>query len=154
HEGVQPPARILLADAVDQRLLSFLPLLKRHSQRATECAGHVIAIKRVYDQRFVQLFSSTSEFRQNQNAWIVHGLGGDIFLGDKVHGIAERRDEAYLADAEEGGKRISRYRAVNVAHRGPVEVGEATVDRAGQRLQLLTDVDIGFHFLAGRRRDL
>src|SRR5690606_35683086 len=48
HEGVEPPPCILLADTIDESLLTFLPLTKGHRQRMVKRASHIVAIIRVY----------------------------------------------------------------------------------------------------------
>jgi hypothetical protein len=49
---------------------------------------------RIDDQRLAQLVGSARETREYQHAGVLRILRGDELLGDKVHAVAQGRDEA------------------------------------------------------------
>ena len=78
----------------------------------------------------------------------------NIFLGDEVHAIAERRDDTNTGGAVEAGQAAPGKGAVEVADGHPVEFGEAAVDMPLQAFQVAPDVHVGRHLDARGRSDL
>ena len=90
---------------------------------------------RIDQQRLRQLACGARESGQHEYARVLRGLGGDVLLGDQVHAVAHRRDQADTRAAIEPGEIGLVEAPVDIADRHPVRVGVAPIDRAGQLLE-------------------
>ena len=78
------------------RIPAFPPLIEAHGQRAGDLPRHAVDVVRVDQERGVKLFGRAGEFRQHQHAGIERVLRRDIFLGDQIHAVLQRRHQADL----------------------------------------------------------
>ena len=102
----------------------------------------------------LQLLGGAGELGEDEDAGVVGGLGGDELLGDEVHAVVERRDEADAGEAVEAAKGAAGVAAGEVADRHPVEIGVVGVDAAGEAVELLAEDLVGVDGLARGRGDL
>ncbi len=68
-----------------------------HRQRPRNLPGHGRGIVGIDDQRAGEFFRRPGELAENQRTGR-RTLAGKIFLGDEVHAIDERRDQAGVRD--------------------------------------------------------
>ena len=85
-----PPVHVVVRDNGKQRLVAFAPLVTRHPQRPRYCGRDGLGIIGVDQQGAPQIDRSSGESRQNQNSRIIRILGGNIFLCNEVHAVAQR----------------------------------------------------------------
>ena len=116
--------------------------------------GGLLDVVGIDDERIRQLLRRSGELRQDEHTGVLGVLRGHVLLGHQVHAVAQRRHHADAGGAVDAGQPPARRGAMDVVDRHPVELAEAAVDRACERLQLLADVGIGLHAGARRRRDL
>src|SRR3546814_4643607 len=73
----------------------------RHPDRLHDGVADLVLAVGIDEQGVLQLKRGAREARQDEDARIVGILGGDIFLGDEVHAVAQRRDQRDLGGAVE-----------------------------------------------------
>ena len=61
-------------------------------------------VVRVDEERRLQLLGGAGELGEHERAGIVGVLGGDELLGDEVHAVVERRDEADAGEPVEAAE--------------------------------------------------
>ncbi len=105
-------------------------------------------VVRVDEEGRLQLLGGAGELREHEHARVVGGLGGDELLGDEVHPVLERRDEADPGLAVEAAERAAVIAAGEVADGHPVEVGIVGVDASGEAVEFLAQDLVGVHRLA------
>src|SRR5262245_44703883 len=103
EEPAVPPVDILPDDIAQKCPVAGASFLESHLQTPFYGSGNITGVIRVYEQRVLELFRRTREMRQDQHARILGVLGGDIFLGDEVHAVAQRRDQPDPREAADGG---------------------------------------------------
>ena len=127
---------------------------RAHRKRRCDLAGHAFDIMGIDQQGRVELLRRAREIREHQYARIEWVLCRDIFLGDQVHAVLERRDQSDLRDAVESGQRRLRIAAVEIADRDPVDFAMPAVDLADQGGELGLQLPIGADIAARRHGDL
>src|SRR5262245_35494825 len=93
EEPAVPPVDILPDDIAQKRTMAGTSFLESHLQTPFYGRGDITAVIRVDEQRVLELFRRTREMRQDQHAWVLGILGGNIFLRNQVHAVAQRRDQ-------------------------------------------------------------
>ena len=111
-------------------------------------------VVRVDEEGRLQLLGGAGELGEHEHAGVVGGLGGDELLGDEVHPVVERRDEADAGQAVEAAERAAVIAAGEVADGHPVEVGIVGVDASGEAVEFLAQHLVGVDRLARGRGDL
>ena len=101
-----------------------------HLQCSLNGVRHLVDVVGIDDERVLDLLGGAGEARQNEHARIGWVLRRNVFLGDKVHAVAQGRHEADAGGAIDVDQQLARRRAVDVVDRHPVELAEAAVDRA------------------------
>ena len=127
---------------------------KRHRERGRDRARHAVDIVRIDQQRGVEFVGGAGEFRQHQHAGIGRVLRRDIFLGDEVHAVMQRRDHADLRGAVEAGQHGLAIALVEIADRRPVDLAVAAVDVADELGEVALQIAIGLDRAARGRCDL
>ena len=128
RKAAAPAEGVMPAHAFEQRLVALLSLGEPHLERHLDIVGHLLDIVGIDDQRFLHLLGRAGKARQNEHAGIVRVLCGNVFLGDEVHAVAQRRDQADARVAINFDQHFARRRAVDVLDRHPVELAVAAVD--------------------------
>ena len=128
--------------------------VKRHRERGRDGPRHAVDIVRIDQQRGVELVRGAGEFRQHQHAGIGGVLCRDIFLGDEIHAVLQRRHHADLGRAIETGQHGLAKTLVEIADRRPVDFAVAAVDVADELREFALQIAIGLDRAARRRRDL
>ena len=124
------------------------------SRARFSAGGDRVGLMRIDDQRAVELLRRAGELRQHQHAGIVRILRREIFLGDKVHAVAQRRHHADVGGAIKAGQNGARIGPVDVADRRPGRVAKTAVDLADEAGHLGFDLAILLDLGAALRRDL
>ena len=88
----------------DELLPALAAFLERHGERAVDGVGGGGDVVRVDEERRLQLLGGAGELGEDEDAGVVGGLGGDELLGDEVHAVVERRDEADAGEAVEAAE--------------------------------------------------
>ena len=120
-----------------QRLVALLALGKSHLERNLDGVGHLLDVVGIDDERLLHLLGGAGKARKDENAGIVRVLCRNVFLGDEVHAVAQRRHQADARVAIDVDQHSARRRAMDVVDRHPVELAVAAVDVARQRLELV-----------------
>src|SRR3546814_6655856 len=100
-EIVGPADDVAVAHDDVQRLPARLAFAQRHVERGPQCAGDLFVIERIDEQRFGHLLGGAGEAREDEDAGVFRVLRGDIFIGDQIHAVADRRYQPDLCDAVE-----------------------------------------------------
>ena len=122
--------------------------------RGRNGARHAVDVVRIDQQRGVELVGGAGEFRQHQHAGIGRVLGCDIFLGDQVHAVLQRRHHADLRGAIEPGKHGLAKALVEIADRRPVDLAVNAVDVGDELCDFALQVAVGLDRAARGRCDL
>ena len=107
-------------------------------------ARHAVDIVRIDQQRGIELIRGAGEFRQHQHAGIGGILRGDIFLGDEIHAVMQRRHQADLRRAIEACQHGLAESLVEIADRRPVHFAMAAIDVADEFREFALQIAIGF----------
>ena len=126
-EALEPLVQVVLALAPLERAHARLPLAVVHRQRGEDRFGDRVDVVRVHPDRLDHRLGGARHPREHEHARRI-GAAGHELLGDQVHAVAQRRDEADRGVSVERGEAPARDRAVDVADRGPRGVPETTVD--------------------------
>src|SRR3546814_20074674 len=70
-------------------IYTYLHTLSLHD--ALPISGYLFVIERIDEQRFGHLLGGAGEAREDEDAGVFRVLRGDIFLGDQIHAVADRR---------------------------------------------------------------
>ena len=154
NKPITPGIQAVPPHHVQHRRVPRSTLFDRHGEALRQCAGDPGLVVRIDDQRRGQLARRAGKLRQHQHAGIVRVLCRDVFLGHKVHPVAQRRHQPDPRFRVERHQCIAREAAVEVAQGHPVEIGEAAVDSSGLGLQLAADLSIGLDVGTRWRCDL
>ena len=105
-------------------------------------------------QRGIELPGGAGEFRKHQHAGVERVLRRHILLGDQVHAVVQRGNEADPRGAVEARQFCLRKTPVQIPDRNPVDLGMTPVDIADERGKLLLELAIGVDLGARGHRDL
>jgi hypothetical protein len=106
-------------NAVQQRRVSLATFVKRHSQRLRDGYGDRFGIIGIDEQRTLALDGGAGEAGENEYAWVGRVLRGDVFLGNEVHSVPQRRHQANPRRAVEPRQHRAAVDAVDLADRCP-----------------------------------
>src|SRR3546814_5292804 len=101
------------------------------------------SIVRIDEQRIGELLGRAREAREDEHARILGILRRDIFLGDEVHPVAKRGDEADLGGAIESEQFVAAETPVDVADRDEIDVRMRAVELAGLLFERRADLLLG-----------
>src|SRR3546814_5868652 len=96
----------------------------RHPDRLHDGVADLVLAVGIDEQGVLQLKRGAREARQDEDARIVGILGGDIFLGDEVHAVAQRRDQRDLGGEVETRQLRPAVALVDVADRSEEHTSE------------------------------
>ena len=85
------------------------PLLARHVDGADERGRKSVHVVRIDDEGVLQLLRRTRQLAQHQHAVLVVARG-DEFLGDQVHPVVQRADDAEVRETVERHQRLDPQR--------------------------------------------
>src|SRR5436309_1836239 len=125
-----PGVDVVARNRLEDRLVPLAPFVQRHGKRLSDRRSDAVGIVRVDQQRFLAFVCGAGEARKNEDAGILWILRGDIFLGDEVHAVAQRRHQPDACAAIEAGERRTAVGAVDIADRRPVRLAVGAVDAA------------------------
>ena len=129
-------------------------LRKIHPQSGIEPLGDLVRVVRIDLDRAPKLLGCSGEARQHEHARVLRVLRCDIFLGDEVHAVAQRRDEADAGEPVEACERGARHRARHPADRDPVDLAPFAVDPASKLVELPPKGAVLRHLVPAHRRHL
>ena len=115
---------------------ALAPLLDPHAESECDLPRHAVDVVRIDQQRRIKLLGRAGEGGENEDAGIERVLRGHVLLGDQIHAVVQRRDQADMRDAVETGERELGERLVQVADRQPIDLAVATIDLADQSGEL------------------
>src|SRR5712671_2967806 len=84
----------VFADHAEHRRMPLTPFLDRHGERVGKGYCQHFRIEGVDEQGRLEFGGGAGEPRQDQNARVLGVLSGDILFGDKIHPVAQWRDQA------------------------------------------------------------
>ena len=99
----------------------------------------------------LKLLGRAGELREHQDSWVFSILRGDVFLGDEVHAVAQRRYQTHPSHAIERGQRCARVGAVDITDRRPGWLAMTAIDLTDKRADRLIQVGV-FGYLGARFR--
>src|SRR5262245_263362 len=99
-----PPVDIFPDDVAQQSPVPGTSFLQSHLETSLNGRSDIAAVIRIDEQGVLELFRRTGEMRQDEHARILGILSGDIFLGNQVHAVAQRRHQAHPRIAVNGGQ--------------------------------------------------
>src|SRR5262245_55742633 len=134
--------------------MALTALDEGHVQGARNCAHNRIRIIRIHQQRLLALDRGAGKPPQDEHSGIVGVLGSDIFLGDEVHAISERRHERRVCRTVDAGESRSAVSAIEVANRGPGNFTVHAVDTSRSGAHSLFEFVILRDLGSALRRDL
>ena len=153
EEGNRPGLGGRRGHVLAERLHPRAPFPLAHGERAMQGVRGAVHVVGIDQDGLGQLLGGAGELAQHQDAAQV-GAGGDEFLGDQVHPVAERRHEHHVGGDVER-RQVNLVEApVDVAHRRPVRRPEGSVDAADGRLHLGAELAVAPHRLARRHHHL
>ena len=135
-EALAPMLDVVLRQHLDQRAMPRAALVERHRQRLMDRGRDRLLIVRIDQQRRLAFDRGAGKARQDEHARIFGILRGDIFLGDEIHAVAQRRHQRRARGAVEAGQHRAAVGAVDVADRRPGRLAVAAVD-AARRVSLI-----------------
>src|SRR3546814_15826829 len=91
---ITPALDVALHQPLHQLAVAFPSLLDTHVSRGLQPLGHAFGVVGIDDQCSLHLFAAAGETRQHQHARVIRILRCDIFLGDPIHAVTQRLDEA------------------------------------------------------------
>lgn len=124
----------------------FLAFGKRHSKRAGHGIGHRLGVIGIDQKRAVEFLRGASKTGQHQHAGIFRVLCRDIFLGDKVHPVTQRRDQSDSRQPIKPGQHLAVQGTVDIAYRRPVDRSVCTVHPTGQFCHSALHILVFRHF--------
>src|ERR1700720_2381599 len=98
--------------------------------------------------------SRASETRQDKYARIIGILGGDIFLGNEIHTVAQWSHEPNACGAIKPRKRRVAVGTVDVTDRRPIRLAIGAVDSTCGRSNLPLHIGVFWNFGTALGRDL
>ena len=104
-EPVAPVLDVVLRQHLDHVAVARAALVERHRQRLIDGGGHRLLIVRIDQQRRLAFHRGAGKARQDQHAGILGVLRRDIFLGDQIHAVAQRRHQRRARRAVEARQR-------------------------------------------------
>src|SRR5665213_2882548 len=93
-KAVAPCGDVICQKRREQFLVPPFALRQGHGEGARDGAAHRIGIVRIDDQGRAQFGRGAGKARKDQHAGIGFILRRDIFLGDEIHSVTQRRHEA------------------------------------------------------------
>ena len=114
--------------------------------------GDAVDVIGIDQQGAPQLARRARKPRQDQHPRVLLVLRGDIFLGDEIHPVPQRRDHSKLSHPIESREGRARNRTIDVADRRPVQIAELAIDPAGGLGDFPVDLDIFRYFFASSGR--
>src|SRR6266436_324253 len=127
-------------------------LLGRHLDRAADRVGHAVEVVGVDEQRVAELRGSARELAQDERAPVL--ADRDELLGDEVHAVVERRDQAQVGMAVVRPDLAVVVVALDIVHGPPLPGAEARVDVADRGVHFRVDLLVARDARAARRRKL
>jgi hypothetical protein len=103
-------------------------LVRRHFERRTNAGDKAVDIERIDQDSALDLLRRPSEAAEDQYPALVD-LAGDELLGHEIHSVLERRHDAEITGAIDGGQQIGIHVLVDQHDRRPVRRPKAAVDR-------------------------
>ena len=103
-------------------------------------------VVRVHHERIAKVVRGAGELAQHEHP-VFLDPGGAVLVGDEVHAIAERRDEADVRRPVVSVELRGVQGAVEVVNGDPSREREAPIDVADQPVDLVLQVPVGLHRL-------
>ncbi len=107
--------------------MTFLLLREGHLQRLLQRIGDLGSVVWIDYDGFRQFLGSAGHFAKNQHTTAARR---DILLRHKVHSVAQRGDQAYVAHRIESQQRRKRHVAILIDDRRPADAPEPAIDLA------------------------
>ena len=81
------------------------PLLEAHAEGSRDLPRHAVDIVRIDLERRIELLRRPGERGQDQDARIERVLRCNVFFGDEIYAVVQRRDQTDAGDTVEAGER-------------------------------------------------
>ncbi len=108
--------------------VSLIAFLRAHTQCKVEVACHTLRVPWVREHRIGELRSGAGKEREDEDAGSLGLLSGHELLGDEIHAVAQRGDQADVGLTVEPSEFAAPVRAIEISDRGPVCFTELAVD--------------------------
>ena len=136
-----PAIDVELEDLAAHELHALSAFIARHLKAAVHGIGNAGGVVRIDEEGIAQLDGCAGEAAEDQDALFIFA-GGDVLLGDEVHAVMERGDEAKVSDAIPAGDFFVAALPLNEHDGPPVRGLIALIDAGGGFFHAVLEVSV------------
>jgi len=148
-----PLVNVVLPDQLAHAVHAHLAFDRIHLQGGPNGIRSLINVVGIDEQGVAQLARRSCELAEDERAPFI-APGRNIFLGDEIHAVVQRRDQAEIRGAIEGLDFLMAVLALEENDGLPVAVLEAPIDTIGLGFDLREQIVIALDVSAAWRPDL